>query len=189
MVRRSKAWISWMLGGALTLAIGGWQASPARTQDAAEAALAERVSGQWQLAIEQSEARSRIERGIARATANMPPLVDAIAARTLRERTPLSRTLEIDATAARLAVRFDHSFYDTRPGHPRTVPVPEDPSTSMEVVQHFRDGRLEQIFTTSQGRRWNTFTLSEDGRTLTLEAVIQSSRLPAPVRFTIPYRR
>ncbi|MDQ3034548.1 MAG: hypothetical protein M3Y87_19220 [Myxococcota bacterium] len=119
----------------------------------------------------------------------MPPLVDSIAAGRLRDRTPVSREIEIAATPERVSVEFDTSQYTTTPGHPRTVRVPGTDGDTMQVVQHFRDGRLEQVFTTPEGRRWSTFTPSADGSTLTLQAVIQSSRLPAPVRFSIPYRR
>jgi hypothetical protein len=172
------------------IALGlAWAPATARTQSAGDAALVERITGRWQLAIPESEGRSRIARGIAAATDPMPPLVSSIAARMLRDHTPLSRTVEVAASAERVVVRFDRTSYETRPGHPRDVPVPEDPSETMEVVQHFRDGHLEQVFTTDGGRRWNTFTPSADGATLTMDAVISASQLPADVRFTLPYRR
>lgn len=190
MSRARRARVSVVLAASASMALASaFVSSPARTQDAETVALAERVSGQWERAISESEARARVERGIAMATEGMPPLVDAIAARALRERTHVPPRVEIEATPARIEVELNDSRYDTRPGHPRTVPVPGTDGDTMEVVQHFRDGHLEQVFSTEQGRRWSTFVPSADGNTMTLTAVIQSSRLPAAMRFSIPYRR
>lgn len=170
---------------------------PARTQSAAapgaddgwDQALAVSLSGDWSLAISEDAARASIEAGIAAATAGLPPLVDGVAAGRLRERLTLSPRITLAVTRERIQTRFAHATYDTAPGFPSSVPVPGDPSATMEIVQFVRSGRLEQIFTTDGGRRWSTFTPSADGTRLTLDAVIHSERLSADVRFRIPYRR
>lgn len=152
-------------------------------------ALATSLSGTWVLDVTPDSARASVEAGIAAATADLPPLVDVLAARELRARLPVSPTVTLSVTRARIEARFAHATFDTVPGLPSTIPTPGDPSTTMEVVQLLRGGRLEEIFTTDGGRRWSTFTPSTDGARLTLDAVIHSERLPTDVRFRIPYRR
>lgn len=142
------------------------------------------IDGEWTLAISEDAARERIARGIEGATEGMPPLTDAIAARVLRERTPLIRRVRIASTPARIVVDLDHRHYDSAPGVPYDIQSGDE---QVRVTQHFREGVLEQVFATPRGTRWNTFRLDDHGG-LTIEAVVQSDRLPAPLRFTLPYR-
>jgi hypothetical protein len=154
-----------------------------------DAELATAVSGTWALAISDAEAHRAVESGITAAVADLPALVDSIAARELRARISISSRITLAVDAASIDARFDHAAFRTAPGMPARMGVPGDPSTSMEVVQLLRGGRLEQIFTTDRGRRWSTFTPSEAGARLTLLSVIRSERLPTDVRFSLPYRR
>ncbi|MBN8617185.1 MAG: hypothetical protein J0L92_41785 [Deltaproteobacteria bacterium] len=154
-----------------------------------DAALAERLSGDWRLAVTPEVAARAVGRGIETAVASLPPLIDAMAARELRTRTPVSSTLWIDVTSARIRTRFADHAYDTAPGRSVRMAVPDEDASSMGVVQLLRSGGLEQIFTTERGRRWNTFTATDDGQRLTLAVVIQSASLPTDVRFVLPYTR
>ncbi|UJR84905.1 hypothetical protein [Sandaracinus amylolyticus] len=147
------------------------------------------IDGEWQLAISDDQARQRIERAIETATDGMPPIADGMAASRLRERTPIIERVVITSTPQRIRVHLDERRYETAPGHPEAAPTASTSEDTVRVVHHFREGALEQVFTTDRGRRWNTFTLGEDGRTMTLNVVVQSSSLPAQLRFTLPYRR
>ena len=51
------------------------------------------------------------------------------------------------------------------------------------------DGALQQTLEQSSGARVNRFTLSPDGRFLTLDVSITSTRLHRAIRFTLTYRR
>jgi hypothetical protein len=169
----------------------GARPAPARTQSegAWDAALAASLSGTWTLAVSASEARASLDQGIAAATASLPPVVDSLAASQLRARLVISPSITLSVTPARIEARLGHATFDSVPGVAATVPVPSDTSTTMQVVQLLRAGRLEQVFTTDGGRRWSTFTPSADGTRLTLDAIVRSERLPTDVRFSIPYRR
>ena len=58
-------------------------------------------------------------------------------------------------------------------------------NVSMQLVgQH-----LEQTFTSSNGRRVNDYTLSPDGRTLTMQVTETSPRLPQSITYKQLYRR
>jgi hypothetical protein len=51
------------------------------------------------------------------------------------------------------------------------------------------DGRLVQSFANEDGTRTNIYTLSPDGRTLSIAVTVASSQLPAPVSYTLTYVR
>jgi hypothetical protein len=164
--------------------------SEARTQaEAWDEALAASVRGRWTLAISEADARRAVEDGIAAAVADLPAIVDSIAARELRARIVVSPRVTLALGSDRIEAHFAHASFRSAPGVPVRTAVPGDPATSMEVVQLLRGGRLEQVFTTDGGRRWTTFTPSTDGARLTLDSVIRSERLPTDVRFRLPYRR
>lgn len=164
--------------GVLALALAG---GLARAQAPADVP----VEGEWRLAISEEEARSRIERGIAAATEGLPPIADGIAARMLRERTPPIERVHVATTPSRIVVQLDQRRYESAPGMPQSRQSGED---RIQVVQHFREGALEQVFETPRGTRWNTFRVGDGGDTMTLEVVIESSRLPEALRFSLPYR-
>jgi hypothetical protein len=147
------------------------------------------LAGTWELAIPDAEAHARIDRAIEHAVAGLPPIIDDIAAGQLRSRTPLSREVDVALTDARIVVTFDNARYDTAPGTSQSVPMAGDPHEMVDVIQQAGAGRLRQTFSTSRGRRFNTFSISEDGATLSLEVSIQSDRLPHELRFILPYRR
>lgn len=50
-------------------------------------------------------------------------------------------------------------------------------------------GPLRQTFQSEDGKRVNTYVFSADGKTLEMEVVVSSSRLPRPVTYTLTYRR
>ncbi|WP_157070377.1 hypothetical protein [Sandaracinus amylolyticus] len=147
------------------------------------------LDGEWVLAVSEDQARQRLDRAIETATDGMPPIADGMAASALRERTPIIARVVISSSPQRIRVHLDERRYETAPGHPEAAPTASTSEDRVRVVHHFREGALEQVFTTERGRRWNTFRLGEDGRTMTLSVVVQSSSLPAPVRFSLPYRR
>lgn len=187
--RRASAAAAFVVLSVLAV-VGAWPV-PVRTQsaDAWDDALAASLSGTWTLAVSAGEAQASVDQGIAAATASLPPIVDGMARDRLRARLVISTSITLTVTPARIEARFGHATFDTVPGVAATVPVPSDASTTMQVVQLLRSGRLEQVFTTDGGRRWSTFTPSTDGTRLTLDAVVHSGRLPTDVRFSIPYRR
>ncbi len=185
----------WLACELACIALGVWLAVvafsltlPVFTQvpDAGDAAG---VNGTWQLALTDAQAHARIERGISEGVSGMPPIVDAIAAGQLRGRLTISHSLDITVTGDRIVVRFDAATYDTRIGERTTCPMAGSPSETIEAIQHFADGRLQQVFSTPNGRRWNTFVPSEDGHQVLLEVVVQSDRLPSRIRYALPYTR
>ena len=48
---------------------------------------------------------------------------------------------------------------------------------------------LKQTFKSEYGERVNTYSVSGDGKTLTMQVVVSSTRLPRPVTYAIKYKR
>jgi len=59
----------------------------------------------------------------------------------------------------------------------------------MRVTQRFHaDGRLEQVFQTDQGTRWNVYRSTGEGR-MRVQATTQGMMMPEPMVFTFDYQR
>jgi hypothetical protein len=59
----------------------------------------------------------------------------------------------------------------------------------LQVSTAWEGGRLRQSFVAEDGRRDNLYSLSEDGRLLTMEVTVSSPRLREPLRYRLVYRR
>ena len=51
------------------------------------------------------------------------------------------------------------------------------------------DGALIQTFVAEDGTRENRFSLSPDGKTLTMAVTLSSKKLKKPLRFSLDYKR
>jgi hypothetical protein len=167
----------------------------ALTQEAAppaartEAELRRLLGGVWSLAVTPAAGQATIDAAIDRAVAEMNFFVQGITRTQLREKTPLNRRIDIAFPAdGRITIGFDQRFtYTTRPGVAQPFTLPD--GAEVEVTQHFREGHLEQYFGHSLGRRWNAYSLSPDGQTMTVTATQQGPMMPQPVHFTLQYRK
>jgi hypothetical protein len=57
------------------------------------------------------------------------------------------------------------------------------------LSQRFDGARIVQNIVASNGSRRNTYTLSPDGHTLTMNVYITAGQLPGPLVYTLTYRR
>lgn len=165
---------------------------PAATQDAprrTEAELRQLMAGTWQLSIPEATGRQRIDQGIERAVSEMTYLLQGVTRDQLRERTPLNRRLDFAFPAdGQITTVFDQRYtYTTRPGVAQPFTLPD--GAGIQVTQLFRDGLLEQYVEHALGRRWSRFSLSADGRTLTMAATQQGPMMPVPVHFSLEFRK
>jgi hypothetical protein len=48
---------------------------------------------------------------------------------------------------------------------------------------------LTQVFVSDDGRRENEFTVSQDGKTVTLKVTLTSGRLSSPVAYSLSYKK
>jgi hypothetical protein len=57
------------------------------------------------------------------------------------------------------------------------------------LTQVLAGNRLTQIFVSSDGKRENEFTLSQEGQVLTVKVTVTSSRLSVPVVYSLSYKK
>lgn len=163
-------------------------ARPAQGAALDDARVAELLEGRWTLARGQEAAQQAVERAIERTTDGMFPIVRGQAQRQLREANPINGEVELRFTPQRIRAVFESGTYESAPGQPIQTRQPGS-GDEMELVQLIRDGHLEQVFTTGNGRRWSVFTPTPDGETMKMQVTIQAGILPRPMQYEIDYRR
>ncbi len=159
--------------------------------DASEPGAAlQRFAGTYRYAGGEAEIRD-LDRAIDEVVKEMNFFIRGIARRRLRA--PNLPSSEVGVFVEQGQIRI------TRPGRPE-VSAPADGKTidwrhpddgDVFRVSHGIDknGALYQRFEDERSRSLNTFTLSSDGKRLTIETVINAKRLPAPLRFKTTYQR
>jgi len=112
-----------------------------------------------------------------------------IARGRLKKLNPIYRQVAITSSPSEISVTVDHQPPLRAPAKGRAVawvgPDGENVSASMQLA-----GRhLAQTFTSAEGRRVNDYTLSPDGRTLTMQVTETSPRLSQTITYKLVYRR
>lgn len=145
-------------------------------------------TGAWNLTVSHATGQATIDRGIERCVTEMNYFVQSIARSQMHDQTPVNDRIDIAFPDGQISIAFDQHFtYVTRPGVAQDFELPD--GTDVTVRQYFRDGHLEQYFEHSLGRRWNVYTLSADGHTMTTRATQQGPMMPAPMTFSLDYRQ
>ena len=112
-----------------------------------------------------------------------------IARGRLRKLNPAYHQVTITSSPNEISVTVDNQPPLMTPAKGAPVawvsPDGEKVNASMELAGR----RLAQTFTSAQGRRVNDYTLSPDGRTLTMQVTETSPRLSQPIRYNQIYRR
>jgi hypothetical protein len=75
------------------------------------------------------------------------------------------------------------------PSNGTAVKWTREDGETFEVAGTWQDARVTQEFVAADGQRSNVFRLSPDGNELRLDVELTSEQLPAPVRYTLAYRR
>ncbi len=57
------------------------------------------------------------------------------------------------------------------------------------LTQVLAGDRIMQVFVSEDGRRENEYTLSQDGKTVTLKVTLTSGRLSSPVAYSLSYKK
>ncbi len=183
-----------LLPALLLLAAALWP-SPARMQDApADPHLVELRShfqGTWRRTANEQRARRVVDSAIDQAVNAMNFFVRGIARGQLHDNTPLNARIDLlFGDDGRITVMFDgdaHRRYRSRLG--QTVRVRTPDGTEMRMTQRFQEGgKLEQVFQTDQGTRWNVYESTGEGQ-MRVGATTQGMMMPQPLYFAFDYAR
>lgn len=188
LVSRPLLWAKVAVFGALvgaSLATG----PVAYADDPAPAAAPkDRFAGNYTFVGGQKQ-KDALEAAIDKATDDMSFITRPIARSRLREKTKIRATMgfafgggNITWTASDVPAAVspeDGSYGSYKSG-----------SDTLKLSQKINAaGQLLQSFVAEDGSRKNTYTLSADGKTLTVNIVLTSSKLPAPVSYALTYQK
>lgn len=132
--------------------------------------------------------RRMLEDAIERAVAEMSFLIRPFARSRLTQANRIRGRMWLRLEGAELVVDRDGSVVRSpASGEPARW---TDPDGKAYVVRQVLRGReLVQRFTSEDGERLNTLSLSDDGRRLRLAVEVRSARLPAPLCYELAYER
>jgi hypothetical protein len=130
-----------------------------------------------------------INAAIDRAVAGLNFAFRPIARSRLRRTNTPYATVVIERQGASLAISLDGGAPIVSPAAGTPVRWRRADGEVLQVSTAWENGRLRQSFIAEDGRRDNVYTISEDGRRLTMEVTITSPRLDAPLRYRLNYAR
>jgi hypothetical protein len=112
-----------------------------------------------------------------------------IARSRLKKANPAYRTITIKRAADQILVALDGGTPVQMPASGAIVKWKRDDGEVVDVSGQWQASTLTQKFTAEDGARLNVFRLSADGQTLTLDVKLTSDQLPAPLTYSLAYRR
>ena len=102
---------------------------------------------------------------------------------------PVYRKVTITTSPNELSVGADSQPTLRTPATGTPVPWKAPDGGKLSASMRLTGGHLVQTFTSADGHRVNEYTLSPDGRTLTMQVTESSSRLPQPIKYKQVYSR
>jgi len=107
----------------------------------------------------------------------------------LKKLNPVYHQVAISSSPNEISVTVDKEPTLRTPANGTPVAWVGPDGGKVNVRMQLSDGHLVQIFTSADGRRVNDYTLSPDGRALSMEVTETSPRLSQPLRYKQIYRR
>lgn len=142
--------------------------------------------GTFQLIADQS---ADIEAAIETAVAKMNFVKRPIARNRLKKTNTAYQLIHI----ARLPDAVELTFDQRKPLRVPTTGTPvkwtREDGEVFDVSAQWQGTQLTQTYKAEDGMRVNTFRLSPDGQTLSLDVAVSSGQLPQAVKYTLAYRR
>ena len=116
-------------------------------------------------------------------------LVRAVARGRLRTANVAYERLVIASSEDRVNVTYNERAPVITPSDGTVVKWLREDGQDFDVSTEWEDGRLVQTFRAPDGRRVNVYSVSADGRTLTMDVTLTSPRLAAPLRYKLVFDR
>ncbi len=135
-------------------------------------------------------ASDRVEAAINAAITDMNFALRPIARGRLKRTNRPYQKVVIRYTPAQVSIAMDARGPIQTPanGTPVDWTRPED-GEKLKVSTEWENGKIEQTFQAEDGRRVNSYSISPDGRVMSLQVTVTSPRLPKPLTYTLRYRR
>jgi hypothetical protein len=126
---------------------------------------------------------------IADAVGNLNSLTRDIARGRLKKLNPVYRQVAINSSPNEISVTVDDEPPLRTPAKGAPVAWVGPDGGKVNASMQLAGRRLAQTFTSADGHRVNDYTLSPDGRTLTMQVTETSPRLPQTITYKQVYRR
>ena len=166
-----------------SLAVSSLQAAPAPVVRVAQAAS---FAGTYTL---NARASDNVQSAINEAASHVMFLIRGIARSRMRATNPVYQRVTIGETASEFSIAFDQRAPVRTPSNGARTPWTREDGEKFQVMTAVEGGRLHQTFIADDGRRVNVFSLSPDGKTLTMETTVSSPKLPQPLHYRLVFDR
>ncbi len=123
------------------------------------------------------------------ATARMNIAMRGIGRSRLRKTNAPYQRITIAYNPQQVTITTDSRAAIQTPGNGTPVRWKREDGEMLTVSTGWKNTVLEQTFAAEDGKRVNRYTLSSDGRMMTLEVTITSPRLPQPLVYRQMYHR
>jgi hypothetical protein len=130
-----------------------------------------------------------VNRAIETAVARMSFVTRPIARGRLRRTNSVYNRVVINYTNAEVSTTFDQRHAIVSPANGQPVAWTREDGEKFQLSTSWENGRLVQTFRAEDGSRTNTYSISADGRTLTMHVTLRSPRLSAPLEYNLVFNR
>jgi opacity protein-like surface antigen len=151
----------------------------------ADLAAQAQIAGTYVYVAERSDdVRKAIEEG----TARMNFVTRRVARGRLENTNAAYQRAVIAQTGGNISITFDARKPVVSPASGAAVKWTREDGEVFDVTTTVAGNRLTQRYVAEDGTRENVFTFNDDG-TMTIAVTITSGRIPAPIRYTLAYRK
>ena len=130
-----------------------------------------------------------VNRAIETAVSRMSFVTRPIARGRLRRTNTVYNRVVINYTTAQVSTTFDKRRAVESPANGQPVPWTREDGEKFQLSTSWENGRLVQTFRAEDGSRTNTYSISPDGRTLTMHVTLRSPRLTSPLEYNLVFNR
>ncbi|HET7233709.1 MAG TPA: hypothetical protein VFJ16_27110 [Longimicrobium sp.] len=130
-----------------------------------------------------------INRAIESAVSKMSFITRPIARGRLRRTNAAYQRVVINYTQTEVSTTFDQRRAIVSPANGTPVQWTREDGEKFSLSTEWQGQRLVQTFRAEDGSRTNTYTISADGRTLTMHVTLRSPRLSAPLEYNMVFTR
>jgi hypothetical protein len=130
-----------------------------------------------------------VNRAIETAVSRMSFVTRPIARGRLRRTNTVYQRVVINFTQAQASTTFDQRNAVESPANGQAVPWTREDGEKFQLSTEWQNGRLVQTFRAEDGSRTNTYSISPDGRTLTMHVTLRSPRLSSPLEYKLVFNR
>ncbi|HEX2095069.1 MAG TPA: hypothetical protein VHG28_21900 [Longimicrobiaceae bacterium] len=134
-------------------------------------------------------ASDNVNTAINNAVSRMNFALRPIARGRLRKTNQQYQRITISYTTSQVSVAMDGREPIVTPANGTPIDWTREDGEKLKVSTEWDNGTLEQTFKADDGQRVNGYSVSPDGRTLTMQVTVTSPRLPSPLSYKLVYRK